>query len=108
MEVLLEPRAQQVLDAWFGAPGSAEFGTERKVWFKKNRAFDAALSGRFGALLEDAQAGKLAHWADTPLGALALIDARPVFAQLLSRHTARVRGRCSSARTSESAGRFGR
>jgi uncharacterized protein (DUF924 family) len=89
MEVLLEPRAQQVLDAWFGAPGSAEFGTERKVWFKKNRAFDAALSGRFGALLEDAQAGKLAHWADTPLGALALIVMLDQFSRNCYRGTPR-------------------
>lgn len=89
MEVLLDPRAQQVLDAWFGAAGSAEFGTERKVWFKKNRAFDAALSERFGTLLEEAQAGKLAHWAETPLGSLALIVVLDQFSRNCYRGTPR-------------------
>jgi uncharacterized protein (DUF924 family) len=71
--VPLDPRAQALLDTWFGVPGSPEYGEERKAWFVKNRAFDARLSGRFGTLLEDAHEGRLDHWANAPLGALALI-----------------------------------
>jgi uncharacterized protein (DUF924 family) len=70
---MLDARAQAVLDTWFGAPDSAEFGHARKVWFKKDVTFDAMLHERFGALLEEALEGRLASWAATPLGALALI-----------------------------------
>jgi uncharacterized protein (DUF924 family) len=70
---MLDARAQAVLDTWFGAPDSAEFGHARKVWFKKDVTFDAMLHERFGALLEEALEGRLASWAASPLGALALI-----------------------------------
>lgn len=69
----MDPRAQAVLDLWFGAPDSPEFGTDRKLWWKKNRAFDSMLTERFGALLDEAQAGGLQEWERTPLGTLALI-----------------------------------
>jgi uncharacterized protein (DUF924 family) len=70
---MLDARAQAVLDTWFGAPDSAEFGHARKVWFKKDVTFDALLNERFGALLEEALEGRLTSWAATPLGTLALI-----------------------------------
>jgi uncharacterized protein (DUF924 family) len=85
----LDPRAQDVLDAWFGAPGSPEFGQEKKAWFIKKRAFDAELSARFGALLEEAHEGRFAHWADTPLGALALIVVLDQFSRNCYRGTPR-------------------
>ena len=44
--------ADTVLDFWFGAPGSSEFGSTRKAWFSKDAAFDAAIRERFGALVE--------------------------------------------------------
>ncbi|GGD67058.1 membrane protein [Caballeronia grimmiae] len=69
----IDPRAQAVLDAWFGVAGSPEFGAERKQWWTKKRAFDAMLNERFGPLLDEAQAGGLRDWERTPLGALALI-----------------------------------
>jgi uncharacterized protein (DUF924 family) len=70
---MLDARAQAVLDTWFGAPDSAEFGHARKVWFKKDVTFDALLNERFGALLEEALEGRLTSWAATPPGTLALI-----------------------------------
>jgi len=54
--------AEAVLDFWFGAPGSAEFGTARKVWFSKDTAFDATIRERFGALVERALRGELDEW----------------------------------------------
>ncbi|WP_321794512.1 DUF924 family protein [Caballeronia sp. J97] len=69
----MDPRAQAVLDLWFGEPASPEFGQDRKLWWKKKRAFDAMLTERFGALLEEAQAGGLRDWERTPLETLALI-----------------------------------
>jgi uncharacterized protein (DUF924 family) len=89
MENPSDPRAQAVLDAWFGAPGSPEFGREKKAWFIKKRTFDAMLNERFGALLESAHEGRLAHWAKTPLGALALIVMLDQFSRNCYRGTPR-------------------
>jgi uncharacterized protein (DUF924 family) len=85
----LDPRAQDVLDFWFGAPGTPEFGTERKIWWKKKRTFDAMLTERFGALLEEAQAGGLRDWEQAPLGVLALIVVLDQFSRNGYRNTAR-------------------
>ena len=40
----LDPAAQEVLDFWFGAPGSPEHGRERQAWFRKDAAFDRAIA----------------------------------------------------------------
>ena len=64
---------QQVLDFWFGAPGSAESGQARKEWFVKDPAFDRRIDERFGATIERALRGELDGWAATPDGALARI-----------------------------------
>ena len=65
--------AQDVLDFWFGASTSPVFGTERKVWFKKNAAFDRLVAGRFGATIERALRGELNAWAETASTALARV-----------------------------------
>jgi uncharacterized protein (DUF924 family) len=49
----------------------AEAGEEK--WFRKNEAFDHLMQERFAALHAEAAAGRLADWAETPEGALALI-----------------------------------
>ncbi|WP_250472639.1 DUF924 family protein [Caballeronia sp. GAFFF1] len=82
-------RAKDVLDVWFGAPGSPEFGTERRQWWTKKRAFDAMLTGRFGALLDEAQAGGLEEWEREPLSALALIVVLDQFSRNCYRNTPR-------------------
>ncbi|MFD1558091.1 DUF924 family protein [Paraburkholderia silviterrae] len=70
---VLDPRAREVLDFWFGTPGSEAFGRERKMWFRKDEAFDASLRERFGALLDAARSGELDAWSAMPEGALALV-----------------------------------
>ena len=64
---------QEVLDFWFGAPGSAEFGIRRKAWFVKDATFDRRIAEHFGATIEQALRGELDAWAATPTGALARI-----------------------------------
>jgi uncharacterized protein (DUF924 family) len=64
---------QDVLDFWFGAPGSAEFGTPRKAWFVKDSEFDRVIAERFGPSIEQALRGELDAWAKTPSGAIARI-----------------------------------
>jgi uncharacterized protein (DUF924 family) len=66
-------QAQAILDFWFGAPGSAEYGKPRQIWFKKDDAFDAEIASRFGAAQKDAAAGRYDAWQATPRGALALL-----------------------------------
>ena len=65
--------AHAVLDCWFGAPGSPTFGRARKLWFSRDKAFDAMLLERFGTLIDAAREGSLDGWTDTPLSALALV-----------------------------------
>lgn len=55
----LGPRAREVLDCWFGAPGTPERGTERKFWFKRDDAVDTMLRERFDNLIDAANAGEL-------------------------------------------------
>jgi uncharacterized protein (DUF924 family) len=65
-------KAQEVLDFWFGAPGSAEFGTRRAAWFRKDGGFDAEVRERFGETIAQAVAGGLRDWdAEGPQGVLA-------------------------------------
>ena len=64
---------RSVLDFWFGAPDDPDHGRPREAWFRKDDAYDAAIRARFGALVERAIDGALAHWRRTPLEALAEI-----------------------------------
>ncbi len=68
---MAEPR--DILDFWFGAPGTAECEGPRELWFKPDVGFDAACRQRFAELLAQAGAGALDAWCETPDGALALV-----------------------------------
>jgi len=67
------PAADAVIDFWFGAPGSSERGQARPEWFRKDAAFDAAITDRFGPSIEQALRGELVDWAGEPASALAHI-----------------------------------
>lgn len=54
--------AQEVLDFWFGAPGSPVHGRTRAEWFRKDPVFDAQIADRFGPLVLAALAGGLLDW----------------------------------------------
>ena len=85
----LDPRAREVLDCWFGAPGDPDFGAARKIWFRRNRAFDEMLRQRFGSLIDEALQGALDSWTRTPLGALALVIVLDQFSRNCHRGSAR-------------------
>jgi len=53
------PSPQDVVDFWFGVPGSPEWLQQRPEWFRKDAVFDALIEARFGALLERALHGRL-------------------------------------------------
>ncbi|VVE25521.1 membrane protein [Pandoraea horticolens] len=80
---------QAVLDFWFGTPDSPEYGLSRPEWFRKSETFDEEIRTRFGALHAQALAGELAGWAQTPIGACALIVVLDQFSRNLFRHQAK-------------------
>jgi len=81
--------AQDILDFWFGPPGSPEHGRAREVWWRKDPAFDATIAERFGALVEAAIAGRLRDWDATADGALARVILLDQFTRNIFRNTAR-------------------
>ena len=64
---------QQILDFWFGAPGTPGHGEFREVWFKQNPEFDAEIRRRFLHAYEQAAAGACDGWCESPEGCLALV-----------------------------------
>ena len=78
--------APQILQFWFGE--GADYGKAHKRWFEKNRAFDAEVTQRFGALHEEMRAGKHRDWLDEPRSALARIIVLDQFPRHIHRGTA--------------------
>ena len=78
-----------VLDFWFGAPGSPTYGKRRSEWFAKSDAFDTLIRERFGALIEGMLAGEFPHWDTSPDSALARIVVLDQFTRNAFRGTAR-------------------
>lgn len=65
-------KAQEVLDFWFGPPGSEAASGPRREWFVKSDAFDDQVRQRFGTAIDQAIAGGLREWdAEGPQGVLA-------------------------------------
>jgi len=79
----------EVLEFWFGAPDSPEFGRNRKRWFEKSAEFDALVRERFQATHEAAAAGRLDGWTERPLAALALVVTLDQFPRNMFRGTPR-------------------
>jgi uncharacterized protein (DUF924 family) len=80
---------QDVLNFWFGAPGSAEHGSTRALWFTKSDATDVLIRARFGSAVEEALRGELDHWGQDVQGALALIVLLDQFTRNIFRDTPR-------------------
>ena len=59
-----------VLVYWFGRDAT-ERAAKQKLWFGGGPEIDAEIKAQFGALVEQARAGKLDGWGTTPRGALA-------------------------------------
>ncbi|MBC8119421.1 MAG: DUF924 domain-containing protein [Burkholderiaceae bacterium] len=81
--------ANAVLDFWFGAPGEADFGKARPLWFTKSDETDQLIRERFGGVLESALRSELAFWQTAPRDSLALIIVLDQFARNVYRDTPR-------------------
>jgi uncharacterized protein (DUF924 family) len=79
---------QAILDFWFGRAGTVEYATERDFWFRKDPAFDAELTRRFGPAIETALANGFSDWT-TPRGTLARILLLDQFTRNVFRDTPR-------------------
>lgn len=64
---------QAILEFWFGDGSGRALQHDRREWFQKNPAFDREIETRFRTPYEQAAAGKLDGWRNTPEGTLALI-----------------------------------
>ncbi len=71
----LPAQPEDVLDFWFGVPGTASeiAGRQAKLWFGKSATHDWTVTQRFSDTLAAASKGQLDHWTGTPLGRLALV-----------------------------------
>ncbi|MFV0665386.1 DUF924 family protein [Denitromonas sp.] len=81
--------ARRILEFWFGAPGTAEHGNHRRLWFEKHDDTDAAIANRFGPLIEAALAGGLTDWDASEHGVLARILLLDQFTRNVFRDTPR-------------------
>lgn len=63
----------EMIDFWFGAPGSQTEGKRRKEWFQKDPEFDRQIQARFLSLYQQGASGDLNSWQDSPRGCLSLI-----------------------------------
>jgi uncharacterized protein (DUF924 family) len=81
----MDTRALEVLDFWFGSTGQ-----RRREWFVKDPAFDAAITQRFGTVIEAALRGELSAWPnDGAAAALAQIVVLDQFTRNVFRNTPR-------------------
>ncbi len=85
----LQAAIQTVLNYWFGAVGSSEYGQIRALWFTKRESTDADIQARFGPWVEEALAGGLQDWCPHPLGRLARILLLDQFTRNIYRGQAR-------------------
>lgn len=84
---IIDPRAQAVLDFWFGAPADPDHRNARKAWFVKDDAFDALIRARFQGLHGEASARRLDRWRTSALGCLALVVVLDQFSRNMYRGT---------------------
>ena len=85
----MDTGALQVLDFWFGASGSPEWGQTRPLWFSKSEATDTLIRSRFGDTVEAALRGELDHWNREPREKLARIVLLDQFTRNIFRDTPR-------------------
>ena len=86
-----QPGIEDVLGFWFGdsATGGSVDRERQRLWFGGGDALDREIGARFGALVEQALAGKLPEWRASARGRLALVILIDQFARNVFRGTAR-------------------
>jgi uncharacterized protein (DUF924 family) len=85
----ISPGIHDILDFWFLPLGHPDHAKAREIWWRSTPDFDAETVSRFSARIEQAVAGELDAWKDSPEGALALILLCDQFPRNCFRKTAR-------------------
>jgi len=82
-------KIHELLDFWFGSPGSADLPTSDRtnLWFGENEAVKQKLLNLFRGEFEAASEGSLADWEKTPRGRLALIILLDQFPRYIHRRS---------------------
>jgi uncharacterized protein (DUF924 family) len=63
----------KILNFWFGHEDEVGYGKRRLVWFAKDSEFDSKIQTYFQQDYEEARAGQLDYWKESPKGCLALL-----------------------------------
>lgn len=85
----IDVSAQAILDFWFGAADSAEYGQARAIWFRKDSEFDRRIAQQFASIVEAALAGQLREWDAQPHSCLARVIVLDQFTRNIYRDTPR-------------------
>lgn len=82
-------KVHELLDFWFGSLGSADLPSSDRtnLWFGENDTIKRQLVLNFRKEFEEAAAGKLDDWSQTPRGRLALIILFDQFPRYLHRRS---------------------
>jgi uncharacterized protein (DUF924 family) len=83
---------EEIIEFWFGGgvdPVAVSEG-QSSLWWGKSEETDRTILERFGATLEQAAAGELNDWCETPRGTLALIIVLDQFTRVIHRDTGRM------------------
>lgn len=85
----MEDAIHKLLDFWFGDLGHADLPTSDRtnLWFGENEQLKTNMLDIFKKEYEDAVAGKLTKWAESPRGRLALIILLDQFSRSLYRNS---------------------
>jgi uncharacterized protein (DUF924 family) len=80
---------QELIDYMFRRDETGKLDAEAclKLWFGKSHDTDNEIRKRYGSLVEQAIAGELDHWLETPYGCLALMILSDQFPRNIYRHT---------------------
>lgn len=81
-------QADEVLNFWFGKPDAADYGKQRSFWFRKKTQIDQEIRTRFLTNYDQAVAGRLDDWKNSPPTCLALILLLDQFPRNMFRGTA--------------------
>jgi uncharacterized protein (DUF924 family) len=88
--MILDSSLHDVLDFWFGAKDSADYGKYREIWFRAaTPAFDQEIRDKFLATHEAAARGELDDAMETADGSLALLVLLDQFPRNMFRGSAR-------------------
>lgn len=78
---------EEILRFWFGHASESSYTERRKLWFRKNPQLDQDIRDRFLSVYEQAVAGELEYWRQSPHSCLALLIVLDQFPRNMFRNT---------------------